>query len=697
MCLNTNFMRKVNINYMSLMDYIWGYYKPIEEFDFDEGVTKKVWDLFDKKLPRLGYESRVGQEDMAYDISEAIRDNHNLIIEAGVGIGKSYAYLAPLMYYNNLTSSPVIISTSTILLQEQLIEDIDKLSKILRVYPDVVLAKGMSHFICIKRALEYVNHNMKVKEAYPWLMAWLEDRENGDRTNLPHKLKDSLWNKLNVTICHSKDCQDSYNCYFHKKRNSMLDTKGIILCNHDLLVADLQKKDKKYIPLLSKEAHLIVLDEAHNLEDKVRNSLKQEWPLNNVKKSIVEANEFIRKSHSFENMEDKVPKLINEIYIELWEQINIQRSNMYSSEGDIEEFYINTEKIKGKVNLLTTAIYSLNTKIQLLDNVKFERTQQLIIENLETMQGFFKALVDKQSNMLFWIELKGHRNSFKDIAIIGCQKELHKVINKLFFQSLKYKIILTSATLTNTFKGSDKERYSYITKNIGFPSEPIGEISEPKESPYPYDKNALIYYKEDMPHPTKEREEFICKSIDIIAELLFITNGKALILFSAKSDMSAVYNGLVKKNLPWKLLIQQEGSSQEAIISEFKSHINSVLLGTGVYWEGISIDGVALSNLIIFRLPFPVPNPVIDYKRSLSKNALMEVDVPEMLIKLRQGVGRLIRNYKDKGIVTILDPRVGDTSNKPYKNAVWDALPIKKKTNDIIKVREFVMKHMDIK
>ncbi|MBU3190755.1 hypothetical protein K9O30_14970 [Clostridium bowmanii] len=133
---------------MNFTDYLLGQYKAIEEYDFDEEITQKVWDLFDEKLPELGFELREGQENMAYDISEAIRDNHHIIIEAGVGIGKSYAYLAPLMYYNSLTSSPVIVSTSTILLQEQLIIDIDKLSSIIRVYPEVILDKGMSHFIC---------------------------------------------------------------------------------------------------------------------------------------------------------------------------------------------------------------------------------------------------------------------------------------------------------------------------------------------------------------------------------------------------------------------------------------------------------------------------------------------------------------------------------------------------------------------
>ena len=142
--------------------------------------------------------------------------------------------------------------------------------------------------------------------------------------------------------------------------------------------------------------------------------------------------------------------------------------------------------------------------------------------------------------------------------------------------------------------------------------------------------------------------------------------------------------------------MQQEGSSQDVVISQFKLNIDSVLLGTGVYWEGINIEGRALSNIIIMRLPFPVPDPVIDYKRSLVINPLMEVSVPEMLVKLRQGTGRLIRNNTDKGIITILDPRIGDNSNQPYKSAVWEALPMKKKTNDLNIVKKFIEENIDI-
>ena len=161
-----------------------------------------------------------------------------------------------------------------------------------------------------------------------------------------------------------------------------------------------------------------------------------------------------------------------------------------------------------------------------------------------------------------------------------------------------------------------------------------------------------------------------------------------MILFTAKSDMVEVYEGL-KDRVPYRVLMQNGSASQSDTIAEFKKDVNSVLLGTGTYWEGISVEGIALSNLIVFKLPFPVPEPIIDYKTSICQDGLMEVLVPEMIIKLKQGIGRLIRSEKDFGIVSIIDSRVGEKSKAKYKRNIWEALPIKNRTSNFDEIKEF--------
>lgn len=230
--------------------------------------------------------------------------------------------------------------------------------------------------------------------------------------------------------------------------------------------------------------------------------------------------------------------------------------------------------------------------------------------------------------------------------------------------------------------------YSYFIQNTMFPiNDSI--LSEVKYSPFAYDKHAKLFYTDDITSPSKDRGTFIDESIDLVKKILDISQGKALILFTSKADMNAVYTRLKALNLNYTLIKQNEISSQQQLIHKFKQDVNSVLLGTGVFWEGISIEGIALSNLIIYKLPFPLPEPIINEKCKRSKNPLEEVLVPEMIIKLKQGVGRLIRNKTDKGIVSIIDSRLGDKSKASYKEKVWQALPIKHRTNSLKELQSF--------
>jgi len=278
--------------------------------------------------------------------------------------------------------------------------------------------------------------------------------------------------------------------------------------------------------------------------------------------------------------------------------------------------------------------------------------------------------------------------SGRSAELVFCPKNTRDLINMLFFKG-SAKMILTSATLANSSQGRPVEQYSYFIQNMGFPLDGSGVLSEPKPSPFPFSKHAMIYYCNDMPHPTKKHKSFIARGTERLLQVLDISAGKALVLFTAKTDMEEVYSILQDKELPYKILIQQAGSSQERVLEEFKEDVDSVLFGTGAFWEGINIEGKSLSHLVIFRLPFPVPDPIIEYKASLAKDSLMEVMVPEMIISLKQGIGRLIRNYTDKGVVSIIDSRLCGNSGMRYNNVVWDSLPIKNRTSKLSEVKAF--------
>jgi len=662
--------------------------KTIRDKDLFEEIMSNTMDFFYNKLPS-GFESREGQEDMSFDIVEAMRDDEHIIVEAGVGIGKSYAYLVPLIIYNQMVSLPIIISTSTIALQEQLVADIKSLSPLLGYSPQIVLAKGMTHFICKERALRYLD-NIKTNKLN-WLLDWINADRSGDRTEIPQKIDESIWKNINVDSCKYTKCKYYRECFFIKKRDNMQKTKGIILCNHDLLIADAVKKSNFDRPLLSDNTSYIVIDEAHNLEEKARNALTISYSKKDLHLLYKNAYSFLLKTQGVYDENKKLKdaeKWLNKLFTSFVEQIQ-QQINEEKDNGSIEKFYI-LQRTEYYIKSLISILEDFDIKIQLVDTRIFEEEQTDLIEDISKVIRLLRNLIDENSNSLFWLEISNRRTlNNNKVYLYSCPKKLDKELQRLFFINTRPRTILTSATLTNNFEGENKEKYSYIVKNLGI-LEDKTVFSPPKPSPFPYDENALIYYNESLPSIKNDKEEFLKKSIDVIIDLLNITNGKSLILFTSKDDLNEVHKKLIERKLPWTILKQEEGSSQDTIIKSFKKDINSVLLGTGAFWEGINIDGISLSNLIIFRLPFPVPDPIIDYKCSTYNDGLLEVLVPEMIIKLRQGVGRLIRKKTDKGIVTILDSRVNNKSQTPYKNIIWDSLPIKNKTNCLDNVKKFI-------
>ena len=298
--------------------------------------------------------------------------------------------------------------------------------------------------------------------------------------------------------------------------------------------------------------------------------------------------------------------------------------------------------------------------------------------------AFLQELCNIQKENIIWLE------SDSELTFCICKKDIRRDISRLLFKQ-DVCTVLTSATISSSSVGKPAERCRYFLEALDFPTE-IGVVSEPKKSPFDYDKNTMLYVSPNMPYPghsKEERKQYADAAISEIIKLLAVTNGKALILFTAKSDMSYVYGRLTNEKLPYKLFIQNDSSSQKRRLEKFRTDTNSVILGSGTFWEGINIEGESLSQVIIYKLPFPVPDPINEYKMSLSKDPIMEVAVPEMIIKLKQGAGRLIRSAADKGIVSILDPRVNSKSKAAYREMVLNVLPEKNRTESIDELQEF--------
>lgn len=648
-------------------------------------IGSKVYTIFFEEPTKYGFEIREGQQEMACEIVDAITDGSHLAVEAGVGIGKSYAYLIPLLLYSQMFNRPVVVATSTIALQEQLLSDVQRLQKMLGTDRKVILAKGQTHYVCGKRASQYITD-----PAAPLCSEIKAGLEAGaqERKNFGFPIPQKIWEKMNVSRFSMYACASCANkCLYYCIRDQLMRIDGIILCNQDFLTAHLRKRSRMQRGLISEQADLVVVDEAHNLEGKVRDATTERLGQGAILKTIqaavreIPATDRQYAQRSAGQAEAAVRVFYSYLKNQVQQQINESAQDMKYAD---RFFFRKSDTAMALLNTMSKKLSDLADSVEIqLSRAEISDLSTSASDELDsTVSGLYEVLGDFD-DYLVWIERKG-----SNVDLVYCPKNTRQIIRRLFFES-EVLSILTSATLTTTGQGELEEQYSYFIDSTGFPVEDGACLSEPKPSPFPCDEHAMIYYCDDLPHPTGEHEAFIKQGTARLIDILNISVGKALVLFTAKTDMEEVYAALQGQKLPYKILMQQAGSSQESVLQEFEENTDSVLLGTGAYWEGISIEGKSLSNLVIFRLPFPVPDPIISYKASVSSDALMKVMVPEMVTKLKQGVGRLIRNFTDTGIISIIDPRLKDTDPKPYCDVVWKALPISNRTNDLQELREF--------
>ena len=627
---------------------------------------------------------REGQQDMSFEIVDALIHDQHFAVEAGVGIGKSFGYLVPVLLYNKKMKKPVIVATSTIALQEQLWDDVHDVMPLLNTDPEVILAKGQTHYLCHKRANEYLSMDGAVipKELADGIEEGFQERKQ-----FPPFLPQNIWDKVNIQRFSMRNCGPcEKKCLYYAIRSQLRYTDGIVLCNQDFLTAHLRQIRRGQDGLINRDADLIVVDEAHNLDDKVRSATTErinqgkilgliKSATNEVKPSdrqnvYAEANEAQRAIRTFfDCLKAQVQQQIN----------NAQQDMRYADRFFFDDSAESIDLLRSMVDATKNAALS----IQIYASFEYHGRSTAASDDLDELTENLTEMIEELDDYLLWIERKGSQ-----AELVYCPKNTREITKRLYFSG-KARTILTSATLTNTTEGSLEDQYAYFISNTGFPTDEHGRLSEPKPSPYPYDEHSMIYYCDDLPHPTKEHEAFIEQGVQRLLEVLDISGGKALVLFTAKSDMEDVYSILSQKELPYKVLMQQSGSSQDQVLKEFRENTNSVLLGTGAYWEGISIEGKSLSNVVIFRLPFPVPDPIINYKASIADDALMDVNVPEMVIKLKQGIGRLIRNFTDTGIVCIIDRRLRDEPAERYHDIAWSSLPIKNRTKSLDELRRF--------
>ncbi len=587
-----------------------------------------------------GLTPREGQENLMLDIAQAMEENQVLIAEAGVGIGKSFAYLMPGLIRSWQTGKPLIVSSSSIQLTEQLVSDVEKVGQILSKPFTYTVGKGRTNYSCFKR---YESGSSRFKKDFSSIGA-LQEAWGGE------ELTPSEKRGLQVESCLFNRCELRHACEFYTMRQRLAGRGGssvdCLIVNHNLLVEDLRQKLSGRKGLIE-EGHATVIDEAHKFEDVVRDALNTKLSHHDVKKLRRLVEDVRLKRFDIVSLERDLLDLFDTFYTYLSSKYGREAEYVLDNRLDIADVVHGTREMMNKV------LINLGALLEALTYHDYDDSREDLYEETVTLAETFHTYLDSllTERSVYWAVYE-REFSRRGLFLCSAPKNIDKFIQKLLF-GRGNSVILTSATLGTGDKTTDlKKYYGYQRRTLGLPVRT--EYSDPQPSPYDYKSNTRLYVpREEIDVRTDESIESIASEIKRLADVF---EGKTLVLFTSKRQLDQVDLLLQEKSqdAAWTLMRQDGTKSVRTLQKEFTDGGGKVLLATGSFWEGVNIKGNALSCLIVVRLPYPVPDPVIQHKTTLIPGTVED----EMMIKLKQGTGRLIRSEEDMGVVAILDSRI---------------------------------------
>ncbi len=613
-----------------------------------------------------GYQPRNAQTEMAEAIAHAIDENQSLIAEAGTGTGKTFAYLAPAI----LSGKKTVISTGTKNLQDQLFnKDLPIIRKALKTPFISALLKGRSNYVCsyrLKNALESTfGFGKEEAAALIKIKSWSQRTKTGDTSEMTGLSEsDPIWYMATSTVdnCLGQNCPDYSECFLMKARKKAQEC-DLLVVNHHLLCADWSIREGGFGELLP-SAEVVIVDEAHQLADTATNFLgthvggRQLIDLANdaLIEYFKDATDLPELRTACEDIEHEVKNLRLAFGLELkrgdWQDISINPKIVAS-----------LNETRGKLQRLRDQLKLASVKTKDLD-LCYQRANDLN-EQLQSI------IDDKSGKWIRWYET--YRKTFTlSRTPLDIAKEF-----QAFMQQHKATWIFTSATL------SVGDKFDHFANNLG-----LGDIQNNVwDSPFDFASQSLFYHPKGLPKP--EDANFIPAIIEYVVPVLEASKGRAFFLFTSHRALKQAAE-LLENRIQYPLLIQ--GSKPKAqLLEQFKRLGNAILLGTASFWEGVDVRGEALSCVIIDKLPFSSPgDPVLKARlEAISErggNPFFEHQLPTAVIALRQGIGRLIRDETDRGVLMVCDPRL---LKRSYGQIFLDSVPAMKRTRNIADVQAF--------
>jgi ATP-dependent DNA helicase DinG len=625
---------------------------------------------FLEKCMTGGYEHRPGQLQMAEAIDDAFENHHHAILEAGTGTGKTLAYLFPAI----CSGRRVVVSTATKSLQEQLYQkDVPFLQKHFAPEWKVAVMKGRSNFLCLAKmhamGEQPLLKGMEEVDAFRQIRDWARLTETGDRAELTFLPDDSdLWSRIDARrdTCTGKKCPHFDACFLTGMQNRAKEA-DLIIVNHHLFFADLALKQDDFGSILP-EYSAVVFDEAHEMEDVASDYFGQQISNFRFEELARDADHMMRLTHQGTPSLLRRTQRIREKSRAFFDAFPPKEGRFPFSRREREAFL---EQNREAYDALLNALKGLETEFAALTQ-KPEELLRIARRSFEIRQEFAFLFESDEKNYVYWFE---RRN--KGIFLAATPIDVSQILRDRLFESFDT-VILTSATLTVA------GRFEFIRQRLGL--DHTKECALPPE--FDYQQQALLYLPQHM--PDVRDAGFAAKAADEIVALLGLSQGRAFCLFTSYAQMNDLFER-VRNRLDFPLLLQ--GTAPRSVLLErFKTTANAVLFATASFWQGVDVPGEQLSCVIVDRLPFAVPSdPVVAARvRALQeegRNPFSEFQVPEAVLALKQGFGRLIRTKTDRGVLALLDARI---SRMPYGKIFLESLPRYRRTNDLGEVERFL-------
>jgi ATP-dependent DNA helicase DinG len=631
-----------------------------------------------------GYERRQQQVDMARAVQKALSTKRHLVAEAGTGVGKSLAYLAPAIENAILGSNRVVISTFTIALQEQLInKDIPCLNRCLPWGFKAALAKGKSNYIC-KRRLEFaIRRQMGLFDQFTDALAeinnWAARTADGSLSDLPFIPEARVWDAVKAEHgnCKGRKCGHWTSCFCQRAKRE-LENANVIVTNHALLFSDLALREAEFSIL--PDYKWVIIDEAHNIERVAEEHFGIEISTGAVRflldglynprthKGLLVYTE----SGKLTDLVVKAGEAAKEFFKGVRQWYNLHKE----SNGRCHKNFVE-DNLSAQFKELRAGLSGLAKQAKDEDE-RFELTRYVdkcagLLADLEAF------LPQTKQDYVYWIEVSDNKR--EAVYLKSAPLNVGADVKRSLFDKFE-SVIMTSATLSSggdpaSPKGyavASKDGFEFFAGRVG-----LGDYDAVKlGSPFDYQKQVMIYIESELPEPNDEK--FVEAACEAIKKYILQTRGRAFVLFTSYKMLGNFAEQLAEwfKDNNIELLQQGVGLDRTSLLKRFKTDGRFVLFGTDSFWQGVDVAGEALSNVMIVRLPFAVPDtPLLagrlDKIKEEGGNPFAEYQLPLAIIKFKQGFGRLIRTKTDTGIVVILDSRI---LSKSYGRNFLAAIPV---------------------